>query len=97
MPRCGDCENFRASSAMGPASGLCTAQKTGEMSYKMVTYHNDASDCPYFKQLDESQVRTDTINAPINPTTWKPYGDYEEKKVDADVKVDDTTDTKQWG
>ena len=97
MPKCGDCENFRASSAMGPASGMCTAQKTGEMSYKLVMYHNDAGDCQYYKALDESEVRTDTVNAPINPKTWKPYKDFEEKKVDVSVDKSKVEDTKGWG
>jgi len=97
MSRCGDCENFRASLASGPASGLCNAQKTGEMSYKTVIYHKDASDCQYFKQLDESEIRTDTVNSRINPLTFKPYGDYAMKKIDTNVNTEDTKDTKQWG
>jgi hypothetical protein len=97
MSRCGDCDNFRASSAMGPASGLCSAQKTGEMSYKMVTYHLDASKCKFYKELNKADVRTDTVNAPIDPKTWKPYKDFEEKKVDVKIDKSKVKDTKQWG
>ena len=97
MAKCGDCEHYRLSLATGGAGGLCNAQKTGEMSYKMVMYHDDASNCALFEQLDEAELATDTKNTRVNPKTWKPFGDHQEVEVDVSVDADKVKDTKDWG
>ena len=97
MPRCGDCENYRGSAASGISSGLCSVQKTGEKTYKLVMYHDDASKCPHYKQLDESEVRTDSRENPWEPRRWRNYKDYEEKKVDVSVDKEKLDDAKDWG
>ena len=97
MPKCGDCEAFRGSAASGIASGVCSAQKTGEKTYKMVMYHDDASKCSHYKHLDESEVRTDSRENPWEPRRWRNYNDYEEKKVDVSVDKEKLDDSKDWG
>jgi hypothetical protein len=97
MPRCGDCEYYRASPTSGLASGLCSAQKTGEKTYKLVMYHDDASKCSYYKHLDESEVRTDSRESSWSPQRWRVFKDYEEKKVDVNVDKEKLEDTKDWG
>jgi hypothetical protein len=70
MPRCGDCENYRGSAASGISSGVCSAQKTGEKTYKLVMYHDDTSKCSYYKHLDESEVRTDSRENPLGVASF---------------------------
>jgi len=97
MARCGDCDHYRSSLAVGVASGMCNAQKTGERSYKLVMYHDDATKCQYFKQLDASKVRTDSVNAPYDVHSWRPFKDYGEKKADVQISPDKVKDPRQWG
>ena len=97
MARCGDCEHYRSSLATGVASGMCNQQKTGEMSYKLVMYHDNADNCPHFEQLNVEDVRTDSAEARYDVRTYRPFKDFGEKKIDTSVDKDKLSDTKDWG
>ena len=77
MPRCGECENYRFYSAIGPIEGYCIISETAEAgAYKKVRFDTTAEACGDFSEM--KSVETDTAQFGYRPDL-RAYG--EKKKV----------------